>query len=303
MNLPPALDRARLRADARPMKISLPFLRRKQPVVAVLRLDGAIGPSASRFRSSSLDIRSQAARIERAFKTKRVRAVALVVNSPGGSPAQADLIAKRIRDLAAEEDVPVFAFAEDVAASGGYWLACAGDEIYVTESSIVGSIGVIFSGFGFQDLIARYGVERRVHTAGENKGALDPFVAEREDDVTRLKAAQSAIHDSFKRYVTARRGARLDAGAPDLFSGAFWTGVQAVDLGLADGIGDVRTVMREKFGEKVRLVPIMERRSALRSFLGRTEAPVPSRANAGTALIDALIDAVEERFLWSRFGL
>jgi signal peptide peptidase SppA len=285
------------------MKISLPFLRRKQPVVAVLRLDGAIGPSASRFRSSSLDIRSQAARIERAFKTKRVRAVALVVNSPGGSPAQADLIAKRIRDLAAEEDVPVFAFAEDVAASGGYWLACAGDEIYVTESSIVGSIGVIFSGFGFQDLIARYGVERRVHTAGENKGALDPFVAEREDDVTRLKAAQSAIHDSFKRYVTARRGARLDAGAPDLFSGAFWTGVQAVDLGLADGIGDVRTVMREKFGEKVRLVPIMERRSALRSFLGRTEAPVPSRANAGTALIDALIDAVEERFLWSRFGL
>lgn len=257
----------------------------------------------SRFRSSNLNIRSQAARIERAFKTRRLRAVALVVNSPGGSAAQAALIARRIRDLADEEDIPVFAFAEDVAASGGYWLACAGDEIYVNESSIVGSIGVVFAGFGFQDLIARYGVERRLHTAGENKGALDPFSPERDEDVARLKSAQAAIHESFKNHVRDRRGDRLDESEPDLFSGAFWTGARAVELGLADGIGDIRTVLREKFGEKVRMVPIMERRSALRALLGRAEAPAPPGGFVAGALVDGLIDAVEERLLWSRFGL
>jgi signal peptide peptidase SppA len=283
------------------MGIRLPFIGRKRPVVSVLRLDGAIGPSGSRLRGGGLSLQSQAARIERAFRPSRLSAVALVVNSPGGSAAQADLIAKRIRALAEEKDVPVIAFAEDVAASGGYWLACAADEIFVTEASIVGSIGVIFAGFGFQDLIGRYGVERRVHTAGDHKGALDPFLPERDDDVDRLKAAQSAIHESFKTYVRSRRGDRLREEAPDLFSGAFWTGAEAVGLGLADGIGDMRGVLRARFGEKVRMVAVPERRSALRSLLSRTDAGPGPGAAAGIA--DAVIGAVEERLLWSRFGL
>ncbi len=272
--------------------------QKKAPKVAVLRLDGAIGPSTSRLRGAMLNIHSQAARIERAFKIRKLSAVALVVNSPGGSAVQSALIASRIRALAEENDVAVFAFAEDAAASGGYWLACAGDEIYVNEASIVGSIGVISSGFGFQDLIARYGIERRVHAAGENKAVLDPFLPERPEDIERLKESQAAVHEHFIAYVRARRGDRLHGDAPDLFTGAFWTGQKAVELGLADAIGDVRSVMREKYGNDVQLVPIAERRSFLRSMFGRTRAPAIEADFA-----DRVLTAVEERLIWSRYGL
>ncbi len=275
------------------------LLRQKNaPRVAVLRLDGAIGPSTSRLRGTMLNIHAQAARIERAFKIRKLSAVALVVNSPGGSAVQSALIASRIRALAEENDVPVFAFAEDAAASGGYWLACAGDEIYVNEASIVGSIGVISSGFGFQELIARYGIERRVYAAGENKAVLDPFLPERPEDIERLKESQSAVHDNFIAYVRARRGERLHEDTPDLFTGAFWTGQKAVELGLADAIGDVRSVMREKYGNDVRLVPVAERRSFLRSVFGRTRAPAIEADFA-----DRVLTAVEERLIWSRLGL
>ena len=272
--------------------------QKKAPKVAVLRLDGAIGLSTSRLRGAMLNIHSQAARIERAFKIRKLSAVALVVNSPGGSAVQSALIASRIRALAEENDVAVFAFAEDAAASGGYWLACAGDEIYVNEASIVGSIGVISSGFGFQDLIARYGIERRVHAAGENKAVLDPFLPERPEDIERLKESQAAVHEHFIAYVRARRGDRLHGDAPDLFTGAFWTGQKAVELGLADAIGDVRSVMREKYGNDVQLVPIAERRSFLRSMFGRTRAPAIEADFA-----DRVLTAVEERLIWSRYGL
>jgi signal peptide peptidase SppA len=275
------------------------LLRQKNaPRVAVLRLDGAIGPSTSRLRGTMLNIHAQAARIERAFKIRKLSAVALVVNSPGGSAVQSALIASRIRALAEENDVPVFAFAEDAAASGGYWLACAGDEIYVNEASIVGSIGVIWSGFGFQELIARYGIERRVYAAGENKAVLDPFLPERPEDIERLKESQSAVHDNFIAYVRARRGERLHEDTPDLFTGAFWTGQKAVELGLADAVGDVRSVMREKYGNDVRLVPVDERRSFLRSVFGRTRAPAIE-----ADLADRVLTAVEERLIWSRLGL
>ena len=272
--------------------------QKKAPKVAVLRLDGAIGPSTSRLRGAMLNIHSQAARIERAFKIRKLSAVALVVNSPGGSAVQSALIASRIRALAEENDVAVFAFAEDAAASGGYWLACAGDEIYVNEASIVGSIGVISSGFGFQELIARYGIERRVYAAGENKAVLDPFLPERPEDIERLKESQSAVHDNFIAYVRARRGERLHEDTPDLFTGAFWTGQKAVELGLADAVGDVRSVMREKYGNDVQLVPIAERRSFLRSMFGRTRAPAIEADFA-----DSVLTAVEERLIWSRYGL
>ncbi len=264
----------------------------------MLRLDGAIGPSTSRLRGTMLNIHAQAARIERAFKIRKLSAVALVVNSPGGSAVQSALIASRIRALAEENDVPVFAFAEDAAASGGYWLACAGDEIYVNEASIVGSIGVISSGFGFQELISRYGIERRVYAAGENKAVLDPFLPERPEDIERLKESQSAVHDNFIAYVRARRGERLHEDTPDLFTGAFWTGQKAVELGLADAVGDVRSVMREKYGNDVRLVPVAERRSFLRSVFGRTRAPAIEADFA-----DRVLTAVEERLIWSRLGL
>ena len=249
-----------------------------------------------------LDIGSQAARIERAFKPKKLAAVALVVNSPGGSAVQSSLIAGRIRALADEKDVPVFSFVEDVAASGGYWLACAGDEIFANSASIVGSIGVISAGFGFPDLIARYGVERRVHTAGENKAILDPFLPEREEDVSLLEDMQSQVHEQFKSYVRERRGARIANAPDDLFSGAFWTGARGAEFGLVDGIGDIRTVLREKYGNDVRMLAVAERKSLLRSLLrrGGRSALGPSGLDD---IADRAITAVEERLIWARFGL
>jgi signal peptide peptidase SppA len=218
--------------------------------------------------------------------------VALAVNSPGGSPVQSALIAKRIRALAAEKEVPVFAFCEDVAASGGYWLACAGDEIYADGSSIIGSIGVVSAGFGFPALLEKIGVERRVHTSGTKKAILDPFRPENPDDVEHLKELQEDIHSQFKDYVRARRGDRLAAGEDVLFTGEFWTGSRAVELGLVDAIGDLRGVMREKYGEKVRLQVVGERKSWLQKRFG-----------LDAAWADELVAAVETRLAWARYGL
>ena len=278
----------------------LPLRRFKEPppVVNVLRLAGVIG-SFGQFRRG-LNLASQARLIERAFKTPRLRAVALAINSPGGSPVQSALIGDRIRALAEEKQVPVIAFAEDVAASGGYWLACAADEIYAHESSIIGSIGVISAGFGFPELLSRIGVERRIHTAGERKSMLDPFRAEQPEDIDRLKSLQTDIHGGFKDYVRARRGERLKGEEEELFNGEFWTGRRALELGLVDGLGDLRQVMRARFGEKVRL-RVIDGPRRLRLPFGIAAGGLGGPDLAASAL--ALVEAAEERALWSRYGL
>jgi len=222
----------------------------------------------------------------------------LSVNSPGGAPGQSALICERIRELAAEKKRPVITFCEDVAASGGYWLACAGDEIFVNANSIVGSIGVVSAGFGFQDAIARFGIERRVHTKGEKKARLDPFRPEAEEDVAWLDEMQGQIHENFKALVRARRVDKLALPEDELFSGEVWLGERAVAAGLADGVGGLRHVMRERYGERVRLVRIESERSWLRRRLG-----LGSAVSQPTAWVDALLDGIEARALWRRYGL
>lgn len=267
------------------------------PIVAAIRLSGVIAASSVGRRGLSLEALAEP--IERAFALPDVSAVALIINSPGGSPVQSALIAGRIRQLSAEKSVPVLAFVEDVAASGGYWLACAADEIVADPASIVGSIGVISAGFGFQAAIARLGVERRVYTSGTSKSMLDPFQPEKPEDVAHLKGLQEEVHDGFRQWVRARRGARL-AGQDEaaLFSGAFWSGARAKDLGLVDRLGDIRSTLRERFGEKVRIQVVNPtRRPGLGRFIG-----LDSRALAAD-LADGLIDAAEQRSVYARFGL
>ncbi len=240
--------------------------------------------------------------IERAFSLPDLAAVALSVNSPGGSPVQSSLIAGRIRALAEEKKVPVFAFAEDVAASGGYWLLSAGDELFADESSIIGSIGVVSAGFGFPELLKRLGVERRVYATSQHKAGLDPFRPEQADEVEHLRAVQNDIYQAFCRQVRARRGEKLKAEDADLFNGRFWSGRAALELGLIDGIGDLRTVMRQRFGDKVRLRLVGERQSWWRRRLGlaaRWNAPDQQAA----ALLDGLAAAAEDRAAWGRYGL
>jgi signal peptide peptidase SppA len=268
------------------------------PIVPVLRLSGVIGGSAS-IRKGGLSLADMAGSIEKAFEHSGAVAVALAINSPGGSPVQSSLIAKRIRDLAGEKELPVFAFCEDVAASGGYWLACAADEIHANPSSIVGSIGVVSAGFGFPALLEKVGIERRVHTAGENKAILDPFAPENPDDVVHLKELQAEIHEQFKTYVRAHRGERLDDDEVTLFSGAFWTGERAVSLGLVDGLGDLRAVMREKFGDKVRLPVMTEPKGWLQRRMGMRLSALSAPADWAPSVMGAL----DERAHWSRFGL
>ncbi len=269
----------------------------RHPVVPVLRLSGAIG-AVTPLRSG-LAMSSVAQMLERAFSVPGAKGVAIVVNSPGGSAAQSHLIFKRIRSLAEEKKIPVFAFVEDAAASGGYMIACAADEIYADPASIVGSIGVVSAGFGFQELIARIGVERRVHTAGESKAMLDPFRPENPEDVARLKGLQSKIHEVFVDLVRTRRGERLNESYEDLFSGAFWVGAEAVDLGLIDGLGDIRSILRQRFGEDVQFRMIEPARPPLLARL------VGRRSVTGGGLIDPaeVVGALEERAAWARLGL
>ena len=267
---------------------------RRLPVVPLIRLDGAIG-AAARPGAQGLSDKALAPLIERAFR-KKPAAVALAINSPGGSPVQSSLIAARIRRLAEENDVPVHAFVEDVAASGGYWLACAADDIWADPASVVGSIGVISAGFGLQELIGKHGIERRVHTAGKSKSFLDPFAPEKPADVKRLKALLDPMHEIFKAWVRTRRGDRL-AAEPDLFTGDVWLGLEAADLGLIDGVAHAVPKLKELYGEKVRIVPLGLNRPWYRRIgmgLG---------AGLGAATAGALIDAAEERALWQRYGL
>ncbi|HEX7005708.1 MAG TPA: S49 family peptidase [Alphaproteobacteria bacterium] len=274
------------------------FFGSSRPVVAVLRLHGIIGRVGP--VRTGITLAGLASVIERAFRMRHLKAVALTINSPGGSPVQSALIHTRIRALAEEKGIPILAFAEDVAASGGYWLACAGDEIYANENSIVGSIGVVSAGFGFPEMLKRLGIERRVYTSGERKAILDPFRPEDAEDVAHLRAIQGDIHESFKTLVRTRRGKRLKGAEKELFSGAFWTGRKALELGLIDGIGDLRTVARDRFGHKVRLKVVEPGRGWLRRRLG---IAAPDRMADAGIWADRLIAAVEERFLWNRFGL
>jgi len=269
---------------------------RDRVVIPVVRLAGTIAATSLGFRQS-LALASVEAALARAFSYRAAPAVAIVVNSPGGAAVQSHLIFKRIRALAEEKRKTVVVAVEDVAASGGYMIALAGDEIIVDPSSIVGSIGVVSAGFGFPDLLARIGVERRVHTAGKSKAMLDPFQPEREEDVARLTDIQEDVHAAFIDLVKARRGTAL-ADHPDLFSGAFWSGTRAVALGLADRTGDLRSVMRERYGDKVRFRPIRTERSAWRRRLGLSGGD-----GTAVAFADRLIARIEERLLWSRFGL
>lgn len=268
----------------------------RHPLVPVVRLTGPIG-MATPLRPG-ITLSGVAAALESAFRMRRASGVALVINSPGGSPVQSHLVYKRIRALAEEHGKPVFAFIEDVGASGGYLIALAGDEIVADESSVVGSIGVVAATFGFDKAIEKLGIERRIYTAGERKVMLDPFQPEKPEDVRRLKALQKDIHQMFIDLVKARRGSTLNGSDRTLFSGEFWSGRKALELGLIDRIGDLRGVMRERFGEKVRLLPIATSRAGLlRRLVPGTAAELPA------GLADELVSAVEARALWSRYGL
>jgi len=270
-----------------------------RPVVPVVRLTGVIGFSTP--LRPGLSLAGIARTLDRAFSTRRAAAVALAINSPGGSPVQSHLIFRRIRELAAEHKRPVLAFVEDAGASGGYMIACAGDEIIADPHSIVGSIGVVGGSFGFDKLIAKIGIERRLYTSGEHKASLDPFLPENPDDVERLKKLQRQIHEDFIALVKSRRGAKLQGPENDLFSGEYWTGRKAVELGLVDGLGDLRGTLRERFGEKV-VTPLI---SAERGFLGRRILGVADMtvAGRGPGLAEDLISALEARAIWARYGL
>jgi signal peptide peptidase SppA len=278
-------------------------LRRDIPVVPVVRLSGTIG-AVTPLRPG-LTLAAIAKTLERAFATRGARAVALVINSPGGSPVQSRQIYLRIRQLAAEKKLPVLVFVEDVAASGGYMIACAGDEIYCDPSSILGSIGVVGGSFGFQQLIQKIGVERRLYTAGAHKAMLDPFLPENPDDVARLKAIQREIHAIFISLVKESRGSRLKDADDELFTGEYWAGEKSVALGLADGIGDLRATLRARYGEKV-LTPVIAPASGMLSGLFGRRAPGAGSLGALDgirALPDDLISALETRAIWAKFGL
>ncbi|MGJ8622119.1 MAG: S49 family peptidase [Yoonia sp.] len=264
------------------MKRFLPFVK-SDPFVAVIRLQGAIANSRA-----GLDNPSLAPVIEKAFSKGKPAAVALEINCPGGSPVQSSLIASRIRRLADEKKIPVFAFVEDVAASGGYWLACAADEIFVDDCSITGSIGVISAGFGLPDAIGKIGVERRVHTAGKSKSMMDPFKPEKPADVKKLKGWLEDLHETFIDYVKSRRGTKLSDN-PDLFTGEVFIGQKGVDEGLVDGIGHLAPVMKDRFGDKVKFRRYDQKKPLLSRF--------------GAQIVDDAVAGIEERAAFARFGL
>lgn len=264
----------------------------QRPKVAVVRLSGVIADAG--MRKGGISYAKYAPVIEQAFKVRDVREVAIVVNSPGGAPAQSALLGGVIRECAAEKKVPVCAFVEDVAASGGYWLAAAADKIYVQPSSLVGSIGVIAAGFGFEDFIKEHGVKRRVYTSGKDKGMMDPFLPEKKSDVERIKALQADIHQQFVAWVKERRGTRLKGADADLFEGQIWTGAAAIPLGLADAVGDVRGVMHDKYGDKVRLIEFEPAQPLIKSIMGVKER--------GQGLGEDVLSAIENRLEWQRFG-
>lgn len=266
-----------------------------KPVIPVVRLHGVI---SAEQKPGRINIESVNPLLEKAFEDKRAEAVAIVINSPGGSPVQSRLVGNRIRELADKNEKKVFVFIEDVAASGGYFIAVVGDEVFADPSSIVGSIGVIMAGFGFEKAIEKIGITRRIYTAGKNKSTLDPFMPEKKADVDRIKEFELDIHQVFIDYVKKYRGEKLVGKDEELFTGQWWPAVRGVDMGLVDALGDMHTILRERFGDDVKLKPIKARRSpfALPSF--GLSASIQSGAIASE-----VISAVEERSLWSRFGL
>jgi len=268
------------------------------PVVPVVRLHGIIASGAAGLGRQLLNADSVEGALKRAFTADGAQAVALAINSPGGSPTQSQLIGSRIRQLAAEHELPVIAFCEDVAASGGYWLACAADEIIATPTSLLGSIGVVSSGFGLEGLIAKLGVERRLHTAGTNKARLDPFSPEKDDDVQWLLGMQSDIHDEFGAWVRERRGDKLVGTDEELFTGEVWIGRKALELGLADGLGTLRAVLAQRYPDAE--LQAMHARKSLAARLGLPAAAAP--AGLPEAAV-ALVGVLEQRASWARFGL
>jgi signal peptide peptidase SppA len=274
----------------------------RRPVVAVVKLHGVISPAATPIGRGSINLGAVESALTRAFHHDRLVAVALAVNSPGGAATQSAMVAERIRGLAAESRVPVLGFCEDVAASGGYWLACAADEIYAHATSLVGSIGVVSAGFGVAGLLERFGVERRVHTAGTRKVRLDPFRPERQEDVAWLAGLQGELHDQFVAWVRQRRGDKLTGATDDLFSGEIWTGAKAVELGLVDGLGTLRGVLDERY-PNAHVVSVEPRRSVLaRIGVGGAAARLGLTGAPGDQLL-AVLDLLEQRATWSRFGL
>jgi serine protease SohB len=268
------------------------------PVVPVVRLSGVIGFSTP--LRPGLTLASVAKPLERAFAWPRARAVALLINSPGGSAVQSHLIFQRVRQLSREKERPVFAFVEDVAASGGYMIACAADEIVADASSIVGSIGVIGATFGFTKLIEKIGIERRIYTAGTNKAMLDPFLPENPEHVARLKTIQEDIHAAFIDLVKSRRGAKLAVAEPELFSGEYWAARKGIEYGLVDRIGDLRSFLRERYGDKVE-TPLV---APGRGLFGRTTPGVGiERLLDQSGFADDLVSALEARAIWARYGL
>jgi signal peptide peptidase SppA len=277
-------------------------LRRGTAVVPVVRLSGVIG-AVTPLRPG-MSLAGVARTLDRAFAIKNAKAVALVINSPGGSPVQSRQIYLRIRQLAAEKKLPVLVFVEDVAASGGYMIACAGDEIFCDPSSILGSIGVVGGSFGFQGLIQKIGVERRLYTAGAHKAMLDPFLPENPDDVARVKALQREIHAIFIALVKQSRGGRLKGTEDVLFTGEYWAGETSVSLGLADSIGDLRSTLRARYGDKVSMPVIAPASGMLSGLFGRKSAGAGTRGELDgiASLPDELISALESRAIWAKFG-
>ncbi len=263
-----------------------------KPKVAIIRMSGVIADAG--MKRGGLSHHRYRDYIEDAFDVFDLKAVALIINSPGGSPAQSQLIGDHIRRLADEKEVPVYAFIEDVAASGGYWLACAADEIYGVSSSLVGSIGVISAGFGFKDLIEKYGVERRVHASGKDKAFLDPFAEEKPADIKRLKNLQADLHEIFKDWVRERRGERLIGDDKDIFEGQFWAADEAIQLGIIDGIGEARSFAREKFGEDIRFAEFGPEKKIVSSLIG---------LDTKSSLAEDIGETLETKAAWGRFGV
>jgi len=262
---------------------------KKKKIIAHIKLNGVIG-NAGKFKQG-IDFAGQEEVIEKAFSLKKAKAVAITINSPGGSPVQSHLIYKFIRAQAKKNKKKVMIFAEDVAASGGYLIACAGDEIYANSSSIIGSIGVIYSSFGFTELIKKIGVERRVHTAGKNKSSLDPFQEEKSEDIERLKNIQLDIHKDFIKVVEESRGAKLKKDGIELFSGEFWAGNRAKELGLIDGLGNANEILKEKFGDDI----VIKKFEKPKGWLSK-------KFSSSVNQVDQLVNILEERSIWQRYG-
>lgn len=272
-----------------------------KPKIAVIRLNGVIADTS--VKKEGICVSRYDRVIEKAFALSNLRAVALLINSPGGSPVQSDLMAQKIRQHADKEGISVYAFAEDVAASGGYWIACAADKIYAQPASIVGSIGVVFAGFAFDDFIKKHDIKRRVYTSGKEKSFMDPFLPEKTRDVQRLKRLQQGIHEQFKGWVRSRRKAKLkNKKDADIFEGQFWLGEEALECGIVDGLGDIDSVMKKKYGDDIKFVAFEPERGFLSSFL-HAKAPVSLGGERDKAMITAFLAAADEQSEWARYGL